>query len=63
MTRVVIIRDDLSVVTLEPNQVSAVIAWLGATYDEDLVGQAPEDLELGIDLILEGLGRKGHYGT
>jgi hypothetical protein len=45
------------------SQLEAVIDWLGTTYDEDINGQASEDLQIGVDIVLEALGREGHEAT
>jgi hypothetical protein len=61
-TITIINTETLKVVQLEPQQVKAIIDFLGPVYTDDIVGKAPLDLELGLDFLLEGLGREGHFG-
>lgn len=44
-------------------QRQAVIDWLGPKYDELIGARNTTDLEVGLDLILESIGREGHFAT
>ena len=42
----------------------AIVDWLGETYDEWVQeGTTGEDLMIGVDILLEALGREGHFFT
>lgn len=45
-------------------QQAAVVDWLGTTYDEWIAeDSASHDLVIGVDILLEALGREGHFFT
>ncbi len=50
--------------TMTEDQKIQVREWLGTTYDEMVQeGNTKEDLLIGMDILLECLGREGHFAT